>query len=376
MKRGVFRRNFGRELAALVFPIVIQNLISCSVQLADTVMLGRVSQTALSASSLAGQVGFILNIIFFGLNSALTILASQYWGKKDTDTVGRIFGIGLCFAAIISFLITAVSAAALVINVTLNAILIFGLLGFAKLGIIGAAIATVISRFAELIICVRDFYRQNILSRNIASFFRVPKTLLNDFRRYGLPAIFNDVLWVFAFNMNSVIMGHLGSDAVAASSVVAVARDLVTVTGFGISSAAAIMLGKEIGEGNHAQAKSDASAILLVTVAVTVVQGLVLYSLRYPIADMVILTDTARRYLIYMLTISCVYQSFQVLNTMLIASILRCGGDIRFGIRLDIIAMWFVTVPLGILTAFVLRLPPLTVYTCLCIDELFKFPLN
>ena len=197
---------------------------------------------------------------------------------------------------------------------------------------------------------------------------------MDDFKKYCMPALINDVLWVFAYNMNSVIMGHLGSDMVAASSVVGVARELVAVVGFGISSAAAIMLGKEIGEGNRELAQQDADAILLTTFLVTVVQGVVLYLLRPFIKDAVILSDTASHYLMYMLTLSCFYQVLQVLNTLLIASIFRCGGDTRYGVRLDLLSMWGITVPLGLISAFVLKLPPLTVYTILCIDEVSKFP--
>ncbi|MBO7704037.1 MAG: MATE family efflux transporter [Solobacterium sp.] len=432
MTHSFFREGFGKELIVLAFPIVIQNLITSSVQLADTVMLGRLSQTALSASSLAGQVGFILFIIYFGLSSALTILASQYWGKQDTNTIGKIFGIGLYISIAISFsafllcfsfpslvmrfwtnvtelvqegaiylrivafsylflsisqpylaimrscervrLSTIASSSALLLNVVLNALLIFGLLGFPRLGIRGAAIATVVSRSAELLICLWDYARQSILEHHIAEYFRIPKALVDDFKKYCMPALINDVLWVFAYNMNSVIMGHLGSDMVAASSVVGVARELVAVVGFGISSAAAIMLGKEIGEGNRELAQQDADAILLTTFLVTVVQGVVLYLLRPFIKDAVILSDTASHYLMYMLTLSCFYQVLQVLNTLLIASIFRCGGDTRYGVRLDLLSMWGITVPLGLISAFVLKLPPLTVYTILCIDEVSKFP--
>ena len=203
-RKETFRPGFTHELFVLVLPIVIQNLIVSSVSMADVVMLGRVSQTALSASSLAGQVQFLLNIIYFGLNSAITIMAAQYWGKGDGKTIARIFGIGLVicmvfstFATVLAFacpvsvmriwtnvpelaqagsrylrfvalsyffagisqpylavmkscervkLSTAISAVTLALNVLLNAVLIFGLIGFPAMGIEGAALATSISR--------------------------------------------------------------------------------------------------------------------------------------------------------------------------------------------------------------------------------------
>ncbi|MBR3347388.1 MAG: MATE family efflux transporter [Solobacterium sp.] len=421
-----------KELSALVIPIVIQNLISNFINFADTVMLGRVSQTALSAGSLANQIYFILAIVYFGLASSITILSSQYWGRKDYQTIGSIFGIGLLISAafsipvaIVSFLIpetvllfwtndplliqegasylrivsfsylcmtisqpylsimkscervrlsTRISVIALVINVTGNAILIFGLFGLPTFGIKGAAIATCIARFTELLICGRDYLKQNILSHDPRSFFQIPKELRHDFNRHCMPAFLNDLLWGFAFNMNSVIMGHLGSDMVAASSVVSIVREILTVVGFSIASGSAILLGKEIGEGNLELARKDASEILHLTVLVSLIQAGVLYAVSGFIPGLVVLSETAKGYLLYMLKISCLYTIGQVINTLLIASFFRCGGDSKYGMRLDMVSMWGFAVPIGLLSAFVLHLPPLTVYTLLCLDEAVKLP--
>jgi len=395
-------------------------------------MLGRVSQTALSAGSLANQIYFILAIVYFGLASSITILSSQYWGRKDYQTIGSIFGIGLLISAafsipvaIVSFLIpetvllfwtndplliqegasylrivsfsylcmtisqpylsimkscervrlsTRISVIALVINVTGNAILIFGLFGLPAFGIKGAAIATCIARFTELLICGRDYLKQNILSHDPRSFFQIPKELRYDFNRHCMPAFLNDLLWGFAFNMNSVIMGHLGSDMVAASSVVSIVREILTVVGFSIASGSAILLGKEIGEGNLELARKDASEILHLTVLVSLIQAGVLYAVSGFIPGLVVLSETAKGYLLYMLKISCLYTIGQVINTLLIASFFRCGGDSKYGMRLDMVSMWGFAVPIGLLSAFVLHLPPLTVYTLLCLDEAVKLP--
>ena len=432
MRKWTYRNGLIKELSALVIPIVIQNLISNFINFADTVMLGRVSQTALSAGSLANQIYFILAIVYFGLASSITILSSQYWGRKDYQTIGSIFGIGLLISAafsipvaIVSFLIpetvllfwtndplliqegasylrivsfsylcmtisqpylsimkscervrlsTRISVIALVINVTGNAILIFGLFGLPAFGIKGAAIATCIARFTELLICGRDYLKQNILSHDPRSFFQIPKELRYDFNRHCMPAFLNDLLWGFAFNMNSVIMGHLGSDMVAASSVVSIVREILTVVGFSIASGSAILLGKEIGEGNLELARKDASEILHLTVLVSLIQAGVLYAVSGFIPGLVVLSETAKGYLLYMLKISCLYTIGQVINTLLIASFFRCGGDSKYGMRLDMVSMWGFAVPIGLLSAFVLHLPPLTVYTLLCLDEAVKLP--
>ncbi len=426
------REGFYRELFVLVIPIVIQNLITSAVSMADVVMLGRVDQTSISASSLAGQVMFLLNVVFFGLNSALTILASQYWGKRDTKVISRILGIGLIISVVITataaflafffpyyvirvwtnvpelidagavylryvalayifmgisqpyltilkscervLFATILSASTLIINVILNAILIFGLGPFPEMGIRGAALATTISCGVGLAVCIFDFFRQKELPKNVIQMFRIPRALVRDFIKYSLPAFINDAMWGLAFNMNSIIMGHLGSDIVAANSVVSVARDLVTVVGFGISAAASIMLGKEIGENRLSDAKKDASSILKVAIISSVISGLVLLAISPVVPGLVKISPTAAHYLRIMLLINVVYQMGQIVNTVLIASLFRCGGDSRYGMILDIACMWGFAVPLGLISAFVLKLPPLVVYILMCTDEFAKMP--
>ncbi|MCR5685108.1 MAG: MATE family efflux transporter [Lachnospiraceae bacterium] len=421
-----------RQLFVLVFPIVIQNLITTGVSLVDVVMLGRLDQSSLSAASLAGQVMFLLNIVYFGLSSAVTILASQYWGKRDRETVAKILGLGLYIGMFFSTLAFAlalicptavmriwtndpelvtegakylryaafsyffagitqpylslmkscervklsmlVSSLTLFINISLNAVLIFGLLGMPRLGIIGAAVATSISRFIEFVICAVDYFRQSLIPRGFKVTFAIPRVLAGDFARYSLPAFLNDAIWGLAFNMNSIVMGHLNSDIVAANSMVTVVRDFVSVTGFGISAGASILLGIEIGEHKEEQARSDAASILKLTFLVGILQGLVLLVITPFIPPLAKISDTAKQYLVIMLLISTVYQIGQIVNTLLIAALFRCGGDSRYGLILDIVTMWFVAVPLGLVSAFVLKLPPIIVYAITCTDEFIKMP--
>ncbi len=415
-----------------MLPIAVQNLITSAVNMADVVMVGQLDQTALSASSLAGQVHFILTFVYFGMASAVTIMAAQYWGRGDTKVIAKILGLGLyisvfvsALAAILAFIVPetvmrfwtdngqlvgtgaqylrlvapsylfagitqpylavtkscervrfsmVLSMITLGLNVVLNAVLIFGLLGFPALGIRGAAIATTISRFVELLICLWDFLKQKIIPKSLSNMFHLPKTLLADFRKYALPAFLNDVLWGFAYNMNSVIMGHLGSDIVAANSIVSVVRELVTTVGFGMSSASSIMLGKELGEGERELARDDAASLLRTTIGCSIVSGILLIISVPFVPGIAKVSETAASYMRVMLLISVVYQMGQLINTLLIAAILRCGGDTRYGMVLDTVSMWGWAVPVGLLTAFVFKLPPLVVYAFMCTDEFVKMP--
>ena len=426
------RKGFYRELFVLVIPIVVQNLISSSVTVADTLMLGNVDQTSLSASGLAGQLMFLINVMFFGLNSAITILASQYWGKKDVKVISKILGVGLIIGMVVTITFSAlaffvpkrvmwiwtddpalieagavylryvapsyiflgifqpyisilkscervvfstvISTLALLVNVVMNFFLIFGYGPFPEMGITGAAIATSLSCGSGALLCIIDFLRQKVIPKDLRVVFAIPGALILDFFRYSLPAFVNDIMWGLAFTVNSVIMGHLGSDIVAANAVVSSVRDLVTVVGFGIASAASIMLGKQIGENKLDRAKKDASSIVRVAIFSGIISGFVLLVISPFIPGLVDITEVAAGYLKIMLLINIAYQMGQIINTVLIASIFRCGGNSKFGMILDIITMWFFAVPLGLISAFVLKLPPLIVYVLMCTDEFAKMP--
>ena len=426
------RKGFYRELFVLVIPIVVQNLISSSVTVADTLMLGNVDQTSLSASGLAGQLMFLINVMFFGLNSAITILASQYWGKKDVKVISKILGVGLIIGMVVTITFSAlaffvpkkvmwiwtddpalieagavylryvapsyiflgifqpyisilkscervvfstvISTIALLVNVVMNFFLIFGYGPFPEMGITGAAIATSLSCGSGALLCIIDFLRQKVIPKDLRVVFAIPGALILDFFRYSLPAFVNDIMWGLAFTVNSVIMGHLGSDIVAANAVVSSVRDLVTVVGFGIASAASIMLGKQIGENKLDRAKKDASSIVRVAIFSGIISGFVLLVISPFIPGLVDITEVAAGYLKIMLLINIAYQMGQIINTVLIASIFRCGGNSKYGMILDIITMWFFAVPLGLISAFVLKLPPLIVYVLMCTDEFAKMP--
>lgn len=424
--------KFYRDMLRLALPIVLQNLMITAVSSADVVMLGWVSQTALSAASLASQIMFILNLVYAGISSGIGMLAAQYWGKKDTHTIEEIMGIGMRLSvpvSVIFFILarffpqllmqiftsepeliqagipylrivgisylfmgisqvylctmrsvervlfaTMTNAAALLLNIVLNAVLIFGLFGLPKMGITGVALATAIARGAELLVCLADTCHMPVIQFYPGLFWRSNKVLFQDFMRYSLPAFGNEVCWGLAFSMYSVIMGHLGSDMVAANAVVVVARNLGTVVCFGIANAGAIILGKAIGAGQQETVKADASRFCRITLLSGIAGGGLIFVLRPVFMNMADLTSTARGYLNVMLYINMYYVLGQALNTTIICGIFRSGGDSRWGFICDIVDMWLFAVPLGFVSAFVLNLHPLAVYFLICLDEFVKMP--
>ena len=174
--------------------------------------------------------------------------------------------------------------------------------------------------------------------------------------------------------MYSVILGHLGTDAVAANSLVVVVRNLGTVLCFGTASAGGILLGNVMGEGNMERAKEYASKLLKLTIITGAIGGVLILIATPFVLCFASLTKTAMYYLKYMLIINSYYVMGAAVNTTLIAGVFRSGGDTRFGLICDTVDMWCYAVPLGFIAAFVLKLPVLIVYFLLCTDEFVKWP--
>ena len=426
--------GFRSQMYKLLIPLVIQNLLNAAVSSSDVVMLNYVSQSSISAVSLAANYAQVLGSVFYGLGTGATLLCAQYYGKKDFRAIQAVQGIALRFSMAISAVFAlaaftvpqvlmrlftndaelisigagylrimgitylcwgiievymsvlrsigrvtvclALNIMTFFLNIALNAVFIFGLLGAPRLGAVGVAIATAASRVVELV----GGFVVSALSKDVklklSEVFRRNKVLTGDFIRLALPALGNDVSWGVAFSMYSVILGHLGNDAVAANSIVVVIRNLTTTFCFAVAGAGGILLGNVMGTGDLDKAKRYASEVVKMTVISGAFGGVILIAaiplvLRFASAS---LTDTAMGYLRVMLWINSYYIMGAAVNTSLIAGVFRAGGDTRFGLICDSIDMWCYAVPLGFLAAFVLKLPVLWVYFLLCTDEFVKWP--
>lgn len=424
--------NMTKKILGLTLPIVIQNLLSAAVSSADVVMLNYVGQSAISAVSLASQYTSILFMVYYGLGTGATMLCAQYYGKKDLQAIRVIEGIALRFSVSLSVLFAvlvlacpqllmtiftddpelialgasylrvmsvaylcwgvtevylsilrsigrvkvsmALNILAFSLNILLNAVFIFGLFGAPKLGVLGVAIATAVSRLAELAACIIVSLCSKEIRLNPLYMFIKNKVLLEDFVKLSLPALANDVIWGTAFSMYSVIMGHLGNDAVAANSIVTVVRNFGTTLCFGIASGSSILLGNIIGENRMEDAKLCAKKAMKLTVISGALGGVIILCASPFVLRFADLTDTAMHYLKYMLLINSYYVMGAAVNTTLIAGVFRAGGDSKFGFICDTIDMWCYAVPLGFFAAFVLKLPVMWVYFLLCTDEFVKWP--
>lgn len=428
-----FRRDpFYRQIMKLMVPIMLQNLLNAAVNSVDVVMLNFVGESAIAAVSLAAQYANVLFMVFYGLGTGATMLCAQYFGKGDMRAVETVQGIALRFSVSISLLFaalavaapgfmmgiftndpelislgagylrvlsisylcwgvievylsvlrsvgrvaigTALNTVAVLLNVLLNAVFIFGLFGAPRLGVVGVAIATSASRLVELALCFLVSFRSKNVKLKFSTIFVRNKLLFSDFVRLSLPALANDVVWGVGFSMYAVILGHLSSEAVAANSFAVVVRNFGSVLCFGQASAGGILLGQMIGENRLEDARRDASRILKLTIAGGVLGGIVILCITPLVLQYADLSQTAMGYLKAMLLINSYYIMGGAVNTTLIAGVFRAGGDSRFGLICDIVDMWVYAVPLGFLAAFVLELPVVWVYFLLCTDEFVKWP--
>ncbi len=395
-------------------------------------MAGMIGQDSLSAVSLAGQVTFVLNLILLGLTIGTSLIVAQYFGKSDIPMIERIQGYSIRTAFLISFVFsfvtvffprivmkifttdrllidegaaylgiagisylfmgfaqvsetvmkavkqvrisTLIGTTALILNVLFNGFFMFGLMGTPKLGVTGAAVGTLLARLIEAVWCYIEMRGHKGICISADHLFHIDRAVKSQFWHYTLPITLNGLSWGSAFATYSVILGHIGSDMVAANSIATIVRNFALVGCNGIASGAGIYLGALLGSGKIKNAQKDAVVILQLTLLLAVAGGLIVVLSRPLIIEMANLTDSAKTYLWQMLMINAAYIVTKAYNCVFNNGILSAGGDTRFGLICDTIDMWCYSVPLGFIAAFVLRLQPMAVYLLISTDELVKMP--
>ena len=422
-----FDKEFSASLKNLAVPIMLQSLLSTAIGTADTLMLSAVGQTELSAVSLANQWSFILNLFFTGLVGGTGIMLAQYMESKKKEQLPHVFGMALWAAAAVCILFgglaflfpegimgiltdddllirtgcrylqivgfsylfmaftqpylvllktlkhpgksTAISTAALVINLIFNAVFIFGLLGAPKMGVAGVALATLLSRAAEFLFCAIDLSR----CRYIRIDLRPGHGLWKTFAHISLPLTVQGLVWGGGMSAMTALMGHMSSDVVAANSVASSIQSIARVASIGLAVAGAILLGNDLGKNAFPEAQAH-SRQLTVTALIAGICGCILMLLSvWPVTRLLSLTDTARYYLTVMYCILAVNVIFAAITYCMLCGVFVAGGDTRFGMFLDGITMWSL-IAAGYL-AFRLDFPPLLIFLILKLDECIKTPI-
>ena len=424
------KRSLRKEIVRLALPIALQQFMTALVGACDAIMLGKLSQDAMSAVSLATQVTFVFNLFMFAFMAGENMFVAQYYGKGDYTGISQVFslvtkicgciavvflagtlffpeqlmriltneetlivlgseylrviGISYVFSGIAQIFLaimkncgavnmsTLINGVMVILNIALNAVFIFGLSGFPKMGIKGAALATVLATVVQFLWSVGY-----VLCRIRAVKFSLrscEKKLFGRFWQKTVPLLINNLAWGIGFSMYSVIMGHLGTDAVAANGIANISKNLVVCFCLGLGNAGSIIVGNRLGADRLQEAKEVGETLTKTAIIAGIVSGLVLIALSPFITKMVDLTPTARGYLQKMLLISSYYIAGKSVNCMTIGGIFAAGGDSKFGMLFDSVTLWCIIVPLGCICAFILKLPVMVVYFVLNLDEIIKLP--
>ena len=426
------QKEFYGKLKKLTLPIAFQSLMLAAVAAGDALMLGRVAQDQMTAVSLATQIQFVQNMFIMAATAAGAILGAQYWGKGDRRTLQKIFNLMLRWSGLISLLFFAaceivpealmhlfshddpiieigsgylriagfsylltgisqcylttmkvtdhvgpcawISSGAVILNIVLNAVFIFGLLGAPKMEARGAALATTLARVTELALCLALSAGEKYIRPDWKRFFERDRELSKDFRKQCLPLLGGGLFWGVGFTSYTAIMGHMGTDAAAANSVAAVVRDLICCVCNGVGSAAGIMVGNELGAGRLEKGKAYGIKLKNISFVIGFASTAVVLALTPLVTRMVILTEEAQSYLTGMMIIMAVYMIGRSVNTVTINGVLDGGGDTLFDMYSLAVCMWGIAIPLALLGAFVFHWPVLLVYACTCLDEVGKIP--
>lgn len=432
MSRSMLKdRQFLKMLVTLMLPMVAQNLITLAAQMMDSLMLGRLGQIELSASSLANQPFFIFNLLIFGMASGSSVLNAQFWGKGDVrsikivisiclkvaltvsillgaaviifpETVMRIYTddpeiiaagaeylkiVGFCyfFFGLSNTLLTTIrsvgivriavidSIFSLVCNSGLNYLLIFGSFGFPKLGIRGAAIATVIARMGEaVIVLVYILVIDRKLRFKIRDFWEFDVGLLKNYLKNGLPVAFNEVLWSVGISIQSMVMGRLGASVVSASQIASIVQQFSSVLIFGVANAAAIIIGNDIGAGKMERARERVTWFRIIGVILGIFASCLILGLSGPVVSFYNVPEETKQLATEMLRVLAVIVLFVAQTGIGVVGLLRGGGDPRFALFVDLAGLWLVATPAALLSAFVFGAPVLVVYACTKLDEPVK----
>ena len=431
-RRSMDKREFRKKLLSLVLPITFQQFMLAVVSASDALMVGVIGQDLLSAVSLASQITFVYNLFLAAMTIGTSMFAAQYWGKGDKDAVERILGIVLRSSMSVSFVFflgatflpeylmriftpdpelihygvqylqivgityllcgisqiylcimknsglasmsMIISSTAAFLNIVLNAVLIYGLFGAPRMEAAGAAAATAIARAAELLWVFWELRKTGRVKIRFLYIRKPDQGLKKDFWHYTLPVLGNELVWGGGFTMYSVIMGHLGTDAVAANSIANIVKNLIASLAGGIGNGGSIMVGNELGAGRLEMAKAYGKKLCHIAVVSGILSGIFLLLISPLVLQVTDLSPKAEGYLKWMLVMCAIYMVGKYVNGTTIGGIFCAGGDSRFGFLCDAVTLWCFTVPVGLLAAFVLKWPVLAVYFIVNSDEIVKLP--
>ena len=428
-------KNFYKTFFRLLVIIALQNIVVYAVNLADNVMIGAYSETSMAGVALVNQIQFLLQMLSMAVGEGAVVIASRFWGKKDTapikDVAALSMWLGLVIAAVIwavvfffpqevlslfsgneaeisegvrymrivcftyiFFMMSSVllavmrsvetvvigfvvSVIAFFVNVGLNRCLIFGWMCFPEMGVEGAAIATLISRVVEfLIVFIYVLFVDKKVRLKVGSFFRTDKRIFRNYMKVTYPMLLSYTSWGVAMSVQLAVLGHLSvsgpESVVAASSIANTLFSVVSVACYGAASASSVMIGKTIGQGKTDKLKEYSRSFQILFIAIGLFTGaLLFFSKGFVLSFYEVLPETAVLAESFMDILSVTVVGTSY-QVACLTVILRGAGDTRFVLFNDLIWMWGIVLPVSVLSGFVFNLSPVIVFICLKNDQITK----
>lgn len=424
-------KEFYRRFFVLTMTIALQNVIVLGVNLADNIMLGRYAEEALSGVALVNQIQYFLQMLIMGVGEGIVVMSSRYWGSREIEPIRRLTSIGLwlgiaialvlwavvfffphgclalfssdaavigegvkylqiiCFSylffAITNVLIASlrsvetvtigfvVSLSTLVINVCLNYVLIYGNFGAPRMGVRGAATATLTARVVEtVIICIYVFFVDKKIRLRLRDFLKIDFTLFKSYLKIGSPVLLSNAIWGLAMAVQTAILGHMGSVAIAANSVATTVFQILSVIAYASASSSAVIIAKAIGEGMAHRVKQYAKTMQVLFLAIGLATGLLLFFGKDMIIQLYDISAEAKNLTLQFMTVLSITVVGTAYQMPALTGVVRGGGDTGFVFKNDMIFMWGIVLPTSAAAAFLLNLPPLVVFCCLKSDQILK----
>jgi putative MATE family efflux protein len=424
-------KHFYKTMLSLAIPIALQNLISSSLNMVDTVMIGGLGEQQIAAVGLANQIFFLLALVLFGINSGSAIFTAQFWGKRDILNIRKVLGISLSSGVLASLIFSAgalfipefilsiftedktvidlgskylkiisfsygitaisycfafasrsvgsakmpmlVSAFSLVVNTVLNYLLIYGNFGFPDMGIEGAAIATLIARLVELILMLYLIYRGNsVLAGTFKEMFSFDTGFAARLFKTSIPVILNEGIWSLGIVKYSIAYARIGTEAITSIQISNTIQNIFMVASMGLGNACAIMIGNRIGANENDKAIKYANMFSVIGVSLGVILGVALIAFSPLILPIFKISSQVYDTTIKILIAQSLFLCIRIYNSILIVGILRSGGDTKFSLFLELASIWLVGVPLAFIGAFVWKLPVYWVFVLVSLEEVIK----
>jgi putative MATE family efflux protein len=423
--------SYYQKLLRIAFPIAAQEFVIMALNMVDIIMIGQKGEVAVASVALANQITFILLILLFGIGSSASVFTAQYWGKKDTTSIHKILGISLLIAIVSSALffilshrypeqilglytidrqvialgsqylkiacfgfipvaITSTFSAslrstqnvrlpmvtsilALSLKTLLNYGLIFGHFGLPELGVLGAAVATIVSRLVECTIIVYFSYRlKTPIAGKLKELLSFDRTYFLKYLKIGSPVIINELIWVLGITVYNMVYAHIGTESIAAYNIASSVEGLAFTMFIGLSHACAIIVGNQIGAEKYANAQADAKKSIQIAFGGALLFGVMEILMATPLLTLYKISPTSHTLAFQLLMVSGVTLWMRGCNMTLFIGIIRSGGDTKFGLLTELGTIWMIGVPLALIGAFVFHLSAPLVYLLVATEEALK----